>query len=82
MELISNLFHCIYDNQYEILKNNEEYQTAEKAINELEENFVLSLTRKQRVLFRQYQAQQRALANLELRCIFSHGALLLALKDG
>ena len=80
MELISNLFHCIYDNQYEILQNDEEYQAAETAKNELEQNLVMSLTRKQRVLFRQYQAHQRALTNLELRSILSRCALVLTVK--
>ena len=77
MEVINNFFHDIYDAEYNFFEQDEAYQAARDARNALEESLLSGLTRKQRVLFRQYRAQQETLATMELHRLFSHCSILL-----
>ena len=77
MEVINNFFHDIYDAEHQFFEQDEAYQAAKDARNELEENLLSGLTRKQRLLFRQYRAQQETLAAMELHRLFSHCSILL-----
>ena len=77
MEVINNFFHDIYDAECNFFEQDEAYQAAKAVRNELEESLLSGLTRKQRVLFRQYRAQQETLATMELHRLFSHCSILL-----
>lgn len=77
MEVINNFFHDVYDAEYDFFEQDEACQAAKAARNELEESPLSGLTRKQRVLFRQYRAQQEALAAMALHRLFSHCSILL-----
>ncbi len=80
MEVINNFFHDIYNAEYNFFEEDEAYQAAKDARNELEDNLLSALTRKQRLLFHQYKAQQEALITMELHRLFSHCSILLAPK--
>lgn len=80
MNVISTFYHYIYDAQYEALQNDEEYQAAWNQRNTLEKDLVMSLTRKQRVLFHQYRDQQEALTKIELHRLFAQCSILLTAR--
>lgn len=80
MEIINKFFRDINHAEYQFLKNDEAYQAAKSARDELEENLRSALTRKQRLLFRQYCEQQEALTVLELHRLFSRCSILLIPK--
>ncbi len=80
MEVINNFLHDIYDAEYQFFEQDEAYQAAKDARDELKENLLSALTRKQRLLFHQYHAQQEALATMELHRLFSHCTILLTPK--
>ena len=81
MEIITNLFHDIYDVEHQFFEQDKAYQAAKDARDELRENLLAALTRKQRLLFHQYRAQQEALTVMELHRLFSHCSILLVPKS-
>lgn len=81
MEILSELFHYVYDAEYEALEEDEEYQAAKTVRNEREKTLVFAMTKKQRVMFHQYREQQEKLTALELRRLFSRCALLLPPRE-
>ena len=81
MEFINNFFLDIYEAEYNYFEQDEAYQAAKNARDELKENLLSALTRKQRLLFHQYHAQQEALATMELHRLFSHCSILLTPKE-
>lgn len=81
MNLISQLFHYIYDAEYAALEQDEEYREAKDQRDELERTLVTALTRRQRILFHQYRNQQEALTSLELRRLSSRCTLLLEARE-
>lgn len=80
MEFINNFYHDIYDAEHQFFEQDEAYQAAKGARDKLEDNLLSALTRKQRLLFHQYKAQQEALITMELHRLFSHCSILLAPK--
>lgn len=80
MEILDKFFLDIYEAEYNYFEEDEDYQAAKAAQDELRENLLSALTRKQRLLFHQYRAQQKALATMELHRLFSHCSILLTPK--